>query len=319
MTCADVLLAGTGKMARSVGAWLLRRGFSVAFVGRKTGLASLEDLLRRDARRLADEDLPLDLARASFHDLACAPPAALLLESVAESLPLKQEILRTLESSIAAGAPLLTCSSSILPSAIHPRCVGTHFFYPVELTGFVEVVLPQTLPEAERAATLAFVERCGVTPLVQDEPHAFAVNRLFLPLQDRCLELVQQGASPQAVDAASRSSLLPAGQLALLDAVGLDTVAAALEQYCRGAPNAFPALRSGIGTLVAQGKLGRKNGDGLLCGTALPWPVDGATSVCAVDLERLFGDTCRRFVAAGELSEADLRVALAGLFGTEWS
>ncbi len=314
-----MLLAGTGKMARNVGAWLLRRGLSVAFAGRPAGLASLQDLLRRDARRLADDDLPLDLGRASFHDHAAAPPAGLLLECVAESLALKRELLRAVESRLPADAPLLTCSSSIAPSALHPRCAGTHFFYPVELAGFLEVVLPSTLSDAGRAATLAFVERCGLKPIVQDERNAFAVNRLFLPLQDRCLQLVQQGAPPQVVDAASRSPLLPTGQLALLDAVGLDTVASALEQYCREAPDAFPSLRRGIAALVALGKLGRKNGDGLLCGTALPWPEDASTSVCAVDLERLFGDTCRRFVAAGELSEADLRVALAGLFGTEWS
>jgi len=177
-------------------------------------------------------------------------------------------------------------------------------------------VTPVGLPESARAALSDFVARTGLKPIHQSEGTAFAVNRLLVPLQERCLELLRAGAPPDTVDEASRSRLLPIGQLTLLDAVGLDTAAAALAWY--GVPSSSP-LRAGLEELVRLGKLGQKNSDGLRCGRPLPWSHPQAATPSAVDLERIFSETCERFLAAGELSGADLQVALAGLFGTTWS
>jgi 3-hydroxyacyl-CoA dehydrogenase/enoyl-CoA hydratase/3-hydroxybutyryl-CoA epimerase len=319
---AQALLAGTGKMARDVGVWLLRKGFHVGFVGRDPAhVAELRRRIEADLRRLEDEDVSVAKAATSFHLPADPLPCAdVVLECVVESLDAKRATLDALAGAAKPGALVVSTSSSILPSAIHPRCAVVHFFYPVQLTGFVELIVPAGRPAAPFQD---FVRELGLRPIVQDEARAFAVNRLLLPVQSNCLAALQSGLAPAQVDEASRSRQLPAGQLSLMDAIGLDTLAAAIANYLArmGASDAreHAPLLTGVRELVGMGKLGQKNSDGFLCGRPLPWTVPGRTVPPAFpgEVADLFRRTCERFIRDGQLTEGDLRLALAGLFGVE--
>jgi 3-hydroxybutyryl-CoA dehydrogenase len=321
---AAVLLAGTGKMARDVGAWLLRKGHRVGFVGRDpVRLDELRLRIEKDLRQLTDEDVPVAGTAATFHlQGGPLPRADIVLECVVESLAVKRRIVDTLAEAAGPDALLVSTSSSILPSAIHPRCAGVHFFYPVQLTGFVELVVPAGL---SAAPFRALVQRLGLQPIAQDEVHAFAVNRLFLPVQHRCVAALRDGLAPAQVEQASKSALLPVGQLSLMDAIGLDTLSAAIASYLTrmGASeaDALAPLRDGVRELVRMGKRGQKSGDGFLCGRPLPWAASGRTlpATFGEEVARLFHETCARFLRDGELTERDLRLALAGLFGVEWT
>ena len=320
----QVVLAGTGKMARDVGAWLLRNGFRVGFVGRDAGrLRELERKVERDLRRHMDEEIPVSIASATFHRFGePLPTAEVVIECVVESLEAKRSALDSLIPAATADSLVLSTSSSILPSAIHPRCAAVHFFYPLELTGFVELIVPLGVPAAPIEA---FVHALGLKTIAQAEAHAFAVNRLFLPVQARCVAALRAGAPAAEVDSASKSHLLPVGQLSLMDVVGLDTIGASVSSYLarlsEAEANQLAPLRDGVLELVKMGKLGQKNGDGFLCGRPLPWAAGGSRTQKGLGdaLARLFDESCRRFVAEGEMTQGDLRLALSGLFGVEWT
>ena len=73
--------------------------------------------------------------------------------------------------------------------------------------------------------------------------------------------MVQEGASPDAVDAAAERFGMPMGPIALADLVGLDTAAAAAAVLLAAFPDrAVPTPV--LADLVAAGRLGKKSGAG---------------------------------------------------------
>lgn len=301
----DVLLAGSGKMGRNIGLHLLERGLDVAWVSRSEArLAALQTSMRPRSRNFT--------GKASFVLPENAPPAGVLLESVEEDLESKRALL--------ALAPLadelvLSNSSSMLPSTLHPRAAGLHFFYPVGEVRLAEAILPAGY--ADRVAIERFAEAAGLQLLVQDERSAFITTRLLLPLQAAAFRCLAAGCAPGDVDTASESDLLPVGVLTLMDAIGLDVLAGATAQFeARCAPDEAAVLTplvDGLKLLVGLGKLGRKNRDGLLIGAPLPWPRTSAPVE-----EGLAGRISTACVAAldrGLIDAADLNRVLANVWG----
>lgn len=321
-----VVVAGTGRMGRDVGLWCLGRGMDVTWVSRDAGrLDALRARLARDLRRLAAGDAPPgEAAFAVAGAGAFARSPDVVLEAIEEDAAAKRALLDALAARAGPGALLLSTSSSLVPSSLHPRCLGAHFFYPVALTGFVEAIVPAVAAPDAVVRLRAWLADLGLAVLAQDERSAFAVNRLLLPLQNECLRMLADGAAPDAVEAAV-APVLGTGLLAWMDAVGLDVVAAAVGAYRArmAADDArdLAALADGLAALVAAGKRGRRNGDGLLCGGPLPWPVrDGALPDDATAAWRaLWAAGCRRAIAARELDGAGLQVALSGLFGIQYA
>lgn len=317
-----VVVVGGGKLGREVGLFFLRRGLSVAFRSRDPGrLAQLERAVGRGLRHQPGASALAGASATFLQPGAALPEARLALETVEEALEPKREVFAALAAAYPPEVPLASNSSSFLPSQLHPRAHGLHFFRPVDTSGFVEWVQPGDAGAPAADALGALLREVGLVPIVQREARAFAVNRVLLPAQAVCLRALLLGAPPEAVDAATVSALFPLGHLALLDAVGLDVVAAAVQQYRgrlapeRAAPLA--PLAEGLAALLAQGKRGQKNGDGLLLGQPLPFARRDGFDPAAFgrDAEAELLATARGFAACGELTREELALAWGGLFG----
>jgi 3-hydroxyacyl-CoA dehydrogenase len=271
-----IIIVGSGKMARNLGLYVASRGFAPSFVSRSPErLQALQDWARKRLRRFSSAGLGPETASFHLAGSTDLPAAELVIESVEEDRAAKQKALASLPAQLLEQSLVASNSSSILPSELHPQAFGLHFFYPVELTGFVEAVVPAGFPEAKRQRFTALCAELGLQALEQSEARAFGVNQLLLPLQNESALALEQGASPSDVEQASGFGLLGAGQLSLMDAVGLDVVLAAAMNYLgRMAPErarAFAPLTRVLVQLQGQGKRGAKNGDGLLCGSPLPY------------------------------------------------
>lgn len=319
----NILVVGAGRMGRDVGLRFLRSGLDVTFVEQDPDRRSaFEVRLRKDLRRAADDGDVHGQAEVLAPEAEGGPFDA-LFEAVDESLPAKRQVMAAWSSRLAPGALILSNSSSILPSRIDPVCVGLHAFYPAALTGFCEVVAPADCPTDRRLAVVALAARAGLRPIVEDEHSAFAVNRLMLPVQDWALRAVIRGVDPAAVDAAAVRSWPSFEPLGVMDAIGLGTVAASVAAYrSRMMPTeaaAFEVLEEGLKTLLAAGKRGARDRDGLRQGRPLPWPVAGETPEdLGADLEALFRNACATALARRELAPGDLALALSGLFGVPY-
>jgi 3-hydroxyacyl-CoA dehydrogenase/enoyl-CoA hydratase/3-hydroxybutyryl-CoA epimerase len=101
----------------------------------------------------------------------------------------------------------------------------------------------------------------GKTPVVVKDSPGFVVNRVLMPYLREALHLLDEGWRVADLDAAMKRFGMPMGPFEVVDEVGLDVahkVAGVLSK-------AFPSRMepsSALETLIAAGRLGRKNGQG---------------------------------------------------------
>lgn len=324
-----LIVAGTGKMGLDSGLFFLRRGWRVTWLsGDRDRREEFARRIARERRRLEDSGPGNERAGAAQVLLLDEPGGlgeagpALFLEAAREDVALKQQVFRRAVPLLAPTTPLATISSSILPVEIHPRCLGAHLFFPLEITRLVEVITPGEAGDRDAGVLLEILRSVGLHAIVQSPSNAFAVNRLLLPLQAETARALRAGWPATVVDAASAGPLVPLGQLALMDAVGLDVIAAAVANYCGRLPSAaaqdYTELGETLRELIESGKRGRKNRDGFLFGSPLPWavgaPAQGDVAELAHDFRLLAANTCARAIECGDIAAADLDRAFSSLF-----
>jgi len=224
----------------------------------------------------ADRDATL--ARlAAFDELTPACRGVdCVIEAVPEHLELKREIFSSVESIAAPHALLATNTSSLPVSEIATvvndpsRLVGMHF-NPVHLMKLVEVVRHPRSSPAAVALAVALTEKLGKTPIVVADSPGFASSRLGLVLGLEAMRMVEQGvASAGDIDTAMKLGYgHPMGPLELTDLVGLD-VRLGIAEYLAGALGPTFAPPELLRSKVADGKLGKKTGEGFY-----RWSKDG--------------------------------------------
>ena len=202
-------------------------------------------------------------------DMKVLAESALVIEAVPEELELKLAILGALETVLTTDAVFGTNTSSISLDTLgdamaHPeRLVGLHFFNPVPASKLVEIVIADRTSPALKDRAVSWVDQMKKTPVVVRNSPGFASSRLGVALGIEAIRMVEEGvASAEDIDAAMTLGYgHPTGPLRLTDLVGIDVrlgIARYLEQEL-GPRFAPPKLMI---DMVAQGKLGRKSGQG---------------------------------------------------------
>jgi len=195
----------------------------------------------------------------------------LVIEAIVEDLDLKKELFADLGRTVKAGAIFASNTSSFpiadmaAASGRPARFVGLHFFNPVQLMKLVEVVRTDRTDDEVFAAARAFGEACGKTPVTCKDTPGFVVNRLLVPYMVQAIQMLDRGdASKEDIDTAMQLGCgYPMGPLTLTDYVGLDTTLSILRGWTKRYPSepAF-AIPKSLERKVAEGKLGRKSGEG---------------------------------------------------------
>ncbi len=195
----------------------------------------------------------------------------LVIEAVPEKLDLKQKLFSDASAHISEAAILATNTSSLSVAKIascvrHPqRVIGTHFFNPVHIMKLLEIIVAEQTSGPVVSAIQAFGERIGKQCVTVRDSPGFATSRLGLVIGLEAIRMVEEGvASPEDIDRAMCLGYgFPMGPLRLTDLVGLDVrlhIAAYLSEHLpMGAHFAPPEL---LRTMVAEGKLGKKSGQG---------------------------------------------------------
>ena len=326
----SILILGTGKMACNIGAFFLKRGHSVYWVSENEEfLGQAEKKIKKEVRRIhrvsPEHSEPIQYDLITYDQAHNIPSIDVIIESTTEDLAKKQRAISQVNHLLHdKKALLLSTSSSLLPGEINTSCIGCHFFYPVELTGFVEIIFPRIYPDNNKAKVIKLVEQLSFISIIQSDNNAFAANRLLLPLQAEVFRLLAVGHNPDRLNNATMSEILPFGQLEFMDSVGLDVIFAGVKNYVRRMPQKiqgdYNPLLQGLEGVISLGKLGKKVNNGLLCGESLPW-LEKTTDDAQIKnyFLYLFIHTCQTFIKSGHVSRSSLDLIMSSVFNSDIS
>ncbi|OXM67785.1 3-hydroxyacyl-CoA dehydrogenase family protein [Amycolatopsis vastitatis] len=275
---AKVGVVGTGTMATGIAEVFAKRGLDVVLRARslekaQASVARVKKSLDKAVvkGKLSEEDAALALARITpVTDFEALADVDLVIEAVAEELPVKQAVFAALDEVVRPGAVLATTTSSLpviecAASTSRPSdVVGLHFFNPAPVMKLVEVVSTiATAPDVVATAS-AVCAAVGKHAVHCGDHAGFIVNALLFPyLNDAVKMLEAHYAGANDIDTAMKVGCgLPMGPFELLDVVGLD-VSLAIQRtlYNEFREEGFapaPLLEH----LVTAGRLGRKTGKG---------------------------------------------------------
>lgn len=197
---------------------------------------------------------PTELSRATY-----------VIEAVSEDPATKVGVFAQLLEHAPADAILATTTSSLSieelakGAGVPERFVGLHVFNPVTKMELIELIFPSTASESTKERSRALSAAWGKTAVEMPDMPGFVVNKLLFPFLFEAVKLKEQsGLSAKDIDTCMQLGAgQPMGPFALLDFVGLDVSKAIGEVIGAEVPQA-------VEDLVAEGKLGRKTGEGFL-------------------------------------------------------
>jgi 3-hydroxyacyl-CoA dehydrogenase / enoyl-CoA hydratase / 3-hydroxybutyryl-CoA epimerase len=269
-----VHVVGAGVMGGDIAALCALRGFGVSLQDREIGLIG-PAIKRANAmfgKRLfseADRRAALDRLMPDPQGIGLGK-ADLVIEAVPEDLEIKQTVFRACEAGMRADAILATNTSSILIESLHvglsrpERFCGIHFFNPVDQMPLVELVTHGGLAADVRERALAFIDGLDKLPLPVKSSPGFLVNRALTPYVVEAFLVHSEGVKPEVIDDAAEKFGMPMGPMELADTVGLDVGLHVADVLRRDLPQRpLPDVPGWLSKLVAQGKLGKKTGQGI--------------------------------------------------------
>jgi len=271
-------VVGGGTMGSGIVHNLLASGFPVVLVeGDDASLTRAGGLVRSSVQGAADrgklaegqsvEGLLAELTETT--DRSSLAECGLVIEAVPEILELKRTLLADIERHLPEQAVLATNTSSLSLRLMAEvlerpgRFLGTHFFNPVPVQKLLEMIRTDATDADALALVRALGDRMGKTVVeVRDSP-GFATSRLGVLSGLEAIRMVEEGvASPQDIDTAMELGYrYPMGPCKLGDLVGHDVRLGIAEYLASTLGSRFepPQL---LRDMVAEGKLGKKSGQG---------------------------------------------------------
>ena len=259
---------GAGTMGADIAAWCVVSGLQVS-------LQDLSEEALDEAKARAKKLFKRRLRKPQAVDAAMArlildpqgehvARADVVIEAIVERLDAKQGLFKGLEPRLKPGAILASNTSSLpIEDIAKPlddpgRLIGLHFFNPVPQLPLVEVVKSPESRDEEVAKGCAFVTAISKFPLVTKSTPGFLVNRVLAPYMHSAMARYEAGDERDRIDQAARKFGMPMGPLELADQVGLDVCMHVAEIL--GLENGGDSSK--VARMVADGKLGKKSGEG---------------------------------------------------------
>lgn len=193
--------------------------------------------------------------------------ADLVVEAVFEDLEVKRKVLADTEAATPERTIFATNTSTIpiadiAAQASRPgQVLGMHFFSPVDRMPLLEVIPTERTSPDTVATAVQFGRKLGKTVIVVRDHPGFWVNRILTPYMNEAGYILAEGVPMEVIDRVMTRFGFPVGPITLLDEVGLDVGAkAAKVMHAAFGDRLKPS--DVIGKMLADQRLGRKNGKG---------------------------------------------------------
>ena len=193
-------------------------------------------------------------------------------EAIVEDLDTKKRVVPHLDRVCKPGAILATTTSSLSIDVLANQTgrpadvIGMHFFNPAPVMKLVEVVPGAQTAQDVTDTTVALCKAVKKHPVLCGDRAGFIVNFLLFPyLNDAVIAVDEQLTTIDDLDSLMKSwQSLPLGPFSLFDVVGNDVSLAIEETILEAFGNECAHACQGSQKVVADGKLGRKTGEGFL-------------------------------------------------------
>jgi 3-hydroxyacyl-CoA dehydrogenase len=152
----------------------------------------------------------------------------LVIEATFEGMALKKQIFGELDGVCKPGAILASNTSTlsideIAESTSRPESViGMHFFSPANVMKLLEIVRGKKTGKDAIATCMQLAKKIGKIGVLVGNCRGFVGNRMYHPYVREANFLVEEGATPEAVDKALYDFGMAMGPLSVMDLAGQD-------------------------------------------------------------------------------------------------
>ncbi len=279
MTDKHIVVVGAGLMGTGITHAFLASGHHVTLVdtngnaldqARQSITKIFGDGVRLGKTTEADVADALARMACAEHLRGASGDTALVMETVTESLVIKQAIVREAEACFKAGTVIATNTSALSITEIASvaktpaHVIGMHFFNPVHKMKLVEIVRGLETSDETVARARAWASAIGKTSIEVNEAPGFTTSRISALLGNEAMYMLSEGvASAEDIDTSLRMAFNhPMGPLELGDLTGWDTRLAVLQYLHQTLGEKFRPCPLII-KLVKAGRHGRKTGRGI--------------------------------------------------------
>jgi 3-hydroxyacyl-CoA dehydrogenase len=265
---------GAGTMGGGIAMSFANAGIPVTLVdmsedavqkGINTIRRNYETTVSKGRLSQADMDKRLGLIQKSTR-LEDARDADIFIEAVFERMDVKQDIFRKLDGIARPGAILATNTSTldvdqIAAATRRPQeVIGTHFFSPANVMRLLEVVRGEKTAKDVLATTMKLGKKLRKVAVVSGVCDGFIGNRMLEKYGQQSLFLIDEGATPQQVDAAMTKWGMAMGPFTMYDMAGNDIGWEIRKRRAKERPD---MVYSKIADRICeQGRFGQKTGKG---------------------------------------------------------
>jgi 3-hydroxyacyl-CoA dehydrogenase len=229
-------VVGAGTMGGGIAMSFANAGIPVVIVdvsqealdkGMKKIRDNYEATVKRGRLKPEDMEKRYALIQPSV-DLNALRPADIVIEAVFERMDVKQDMFKKLDAVMKPGAILATNTSTLDVNKIadvtkRPEdVIGTHFFSPANVMRLLEVVRGAKTAKDVLATTMKLGKRLKKVPIVSGVCDGFIGNRMLERYTQQAGFLLDEGASPQQVDAALQKWGMAMGPFTMSDMAGND-------------------------------------------------------------------------------------------------
>jgi 3-hydroxybutyryl-CoA dehydrogenase len=278
MTITTVAVIGAGTMGSGIAQTFAQAGFRVRLVdvaplmlerARQSIDKSLAKFVEKGKLSASDRDAAL--SRLTMHSaITSLSDADYVVEAIVEDAGAKRALFADVDRLVRPEVILASNTSSIpitqLAAATKrpDRVLGMHFMNPVPLMVLVEVIRGAQTSDASMRVAFDLCRALGKTAVESADRPGFIANRVLMPMINEAIYAVHEGVgTPQAVDEVMKLGMNhPMGPLTLADFIGLDVCLAIMRVLRDGFGDAKYTPCPLLEQMVAQGKLGKKSGEG---------------------------------------------------------